>query len=114
MSEVPTEKPRDDQKYHPLCYLSVLPRIIEAARKCGYAIAVHGSLVRDFDLIAIPWEEEAVEAPKLVEAIMEVVGGFVLEGRGERNPTPKPHGRLAWSIHTGARLYIDLSVMPKT
>jgi len=31
-------------------------------RDCGYAIAPHGSLARDLDVIAVPWTEDAVSA----------------------------------------------------
>jgi hypothetical protein len=105
---------KDGLRLRPLCYLSVLPSIIHAARQCGYAIAVHGSISRDFDLVAIPWTDEAVEPFKLVEAVMVVVGGIIIEGQEGKNPTLKPHGRMAWSIHTGASMYIDLSVMPRS
>ena len=30
-------------------------RIRKLAREVGYAVCVHGSLKRDFDLIAVPW-----------------------------------------------------------
>ena len=107
----------------PLCYVTLLPRIIAIGRELGYAICVHGSLVRDLDLVAVPWTEEAALAEELVSAIMSVVGGVFrdggrcVEGKWETvigsDPGLKPHGRKAWTIHTGAELYIDLSVMPR-
>lgn len=97
------------------------------ARRYGYALAVHGSLARDIDLIAVPWAYVVADAATLAEAIRaeaESVTGhtaFWLEDAAadpmdytRRNPEPKPHGRLAWSIHiAGAGTYIDLSVMPR-
>ena len=86
------------------------------ARELGYAVAVHGSEIRDFDLVAVPWTDEAVAPQELAEAIREHVGGWWHTAE----PSRRPHGRLTWSIHlgpTGDALdavspYIDLSVMP--
>lgn len=97
-----------------LYYLSLLDDIRAVARAFGYAIGLHGSLIRDFDLIACPWSETARPAEELVEAIAKLVGGAW-------NPNcceAKPHGRKAWLIFIspGLRLgttpVIDLSVMP--
>lgn len=100
-------------KVRPITYVCHLPRITALAREYGYAIAVHGSLQRDLDLIAVPWSEVATDAETLVLAICQTTGGFILPDREGRDPSQKPHGRLAWSIHLGAGLYIDLSVMPR-
>lgn len=103
----------------PVGFLAFLPRVIAAAHKMGYAIAVHGSMKRDLDLIACPWVTKAATAEELVEAIREAVGGFMLNDGTDpndytrRNPQPMAHGRLAWSIHLGGGPYIDLSVMPR-
>jgi hypothetical protein len=97
-----------------LYYLGLLDDIRAAARGCGYAIGLHGSLQRDFDLIACPWREDATSAKELVRAVTFVVGGAVrLEESRE-----KPHGRRAWLIYLPATGFevsavIDLSVMPR-
>lgn len=97
-----------------LRYNQLLPKIREVARAHGYAVAVHGSEERDFDLVAIPWTEEAVDAEELVEELRIAVKGYILENQnGQQNMSRKPHGRRAWSIHIGGHDYIDLSVMPR-
>lgn len=95
------------------------------AREYGYALAVHGSLVRDIDLIACPWVRDAKPAHELAEAIRvkaaELNGGiaFCLPGLecGEYHragcPGSKAHQRLGWTFHLGGGPYIDLSVMPR-
>jgi hypothetical protein len=106
----------------------ILPVVQDVARRLGYAVAVHGSMQRDFDLVAVPWVEGARPAGELVEAVREAVHGWVVKdgtpgarkdpGTGEfvaatvRNPESKPHGRMAWAIQLGAGAYVDLSVMP--
>lgn len=108
-------------------YAALLPDLVRAAREVGYAIAPHGSLARDFDLIAVPWTEEAVSAEQLVMRLMSVSGAHLQEGGRKVEgtdewavvpgdaPTRKPHGRLAWSLHLGqsGNLYLDVSVMPR-
>lgn len=95
-------------------YLAKLPLIRDTARKLGYAVAIHGSLSRDFDLIAVPWVEDARPVDELVEAVRLAINGTIIPtgtpgGRWDKateqfvpvqvvNPAIKPHGRLAWSI----------------
>lgn len=109
-------------------YESLIEPLRARARELGYAIAVHGSLERDIDIIAVPWTGAAIDARDLVRELVEVVyrvngAAYVRDDPPEeladafdwtrRNPQPKPHGRLAWSIHLGGGPYIDLSVMPR-
>lgn len=100
-------------------YLSRLPAIREAAEAHGYAIGVHGSLQRDFDLIAAPWRDGASDAETLAHAVAQAACG--IDRAGAYDWEQKPAGRLATSIpicwpawhgQTGAG-HIDLSVMPK-
>lgn len=98
------------------------------AKQLGYAIAVHGTIARDIDLVAIPWAEEAAPARVLAEAVQAVASKIAgpavcLDEKGAANPEyfrdgmpgNKPHGRLVWSLHLdgGVGPYIDLSVMPR-
>jgi hypothetical protein len=107
----------------------LLPALRYLARRHGYALAVHGSLERDIDLIAVPWQEYAQDAVSLVSAMRracEAITGFAAwpnewtEGSespkpigAADNPNQKPHGRMAWSILLGGGPYIDISVMPR-
>lgn len=96
-------------------YAQLLPRIRERGKVLGYAIAIHGTMTRDLDLLAVPWVDDAADAKQLVEAIAEEVGGFVIgDARGGIDePTQQAHGRLSWNICWGGRPFIDLSVMPR-
>ena len=102
----------------PAMYGLLWPLLVEVARDHGYALGLHGSLARDMDVIAAPWTEDASPADVLVEALCARVGFLVLEGGDaqgnvHRDPTPKPHARLAWALHLSGGAYIDLSVMPR-
>jgi hypothetical protein len=94
--------------FYPLYY-------VEMAKTCrlyGYALTVHGSMMRDLDLVAIPWTAEAVDEKTLIDELIH--RHDLMEG----NPTQKdkPHGRRSYVFigfggeETG---YIDFSVMPR-
>jgi len=102
-------------------YAQLLPRFREVARSKGYALAVHGSMVRDLDLIAVPWIEAASSSWDLVEALREACVGFCpIAGRYEsdqwvavQQPEVRAHGRECWTIAFGGKPYVDLSVIPR-
>lgn len=109
-----------------VAYALLIPNLMKAGREVGYAIAVHGSLARDLDIVAIPWSEEAVSAERLVMHLMAALDGRIRNGARKKHgteewetvhgsaPTEKPHGRRAWSVHLGHEgLYFDVSVMPR-
>jgi hypothetical protein len=84
------------------------------AKLHGYALAVHGSLQRDIDLIAAPWTAEAATPETLVKGLKSVLRHLypVELEVGPNLEHPKPHGRLCWSFWIRPWTYIDLSVMP--
>jgi hypothetical protein len=102
-------------------YAQLLPKIKESAKGLGYALAIHGSMNRDLDILAAPWIEDAAPPEALVAAIAEAVDGFVIGAkdgqfeRGKLDPVPHkfPHGRMCWNICWGGRPFIDLSIMPR-
>ena len=95
------------------CYAQYYLGMVKVAREYGYALAVHGSMVTDLDVLATPWIHDAQEPQALANALREAVGGF-FAGADENEIVPphlKPHGRLVWTIVLGGRHYIDLSVV---
>lgn len=91
-------------------YCFIVPLLTAAAQRCGYALALHGSMTRDLDLVAVPWVAEAVGPEALVEALQAAVGFTSCRAVG---PEDKPHGRLAWCIPLNGGAYIDLSVLQR-
>lgn len=77
-------------------YLSRLPAIREAAKQHGYAIGLHGSERRDFDLMAMQWREGASDKDTLARAIADAACGIRREGAYDWES--KPSGRVATSI----------------
>jgi hypothetical protein len=103
-------------------YAVLYAKMAEAARGCGYALAVHGSMQRDLDVVAIPWTEGATDATTVVRAMAEVaarrVGGDLVVGY-QASGTPRPHGRVGFSFPFVSADgftpdgYVDVSVMPR-
>jgi hypothetical protein len=103
-------------------YAVFYPRLCEVARANGYALAIHGTMQRDCDLVAIPWTDEAVDPVALVNALQAESGGCWTHPEWDDiapngTPTKKPHGRVAYSVHLtdrgGQGPYFDISVMPR-
>ncbi len=92
-----------------LLYADALPFLQRVSNDAGYALAVHGSLSRDCDLVAVPWTPDAIPAEELINWLCERAGVDEVKG-----PEKKPHGRIAWSLMLSKRVYIDISVMPRT
>lgn len=99
-------------------YCAMYPALVKIAKDHGYALCVHGSLQRDFDLVAVPWVDPGLvaEPEVLIESMRAALGGS-LEPNAASWTRPgdhgnKPHGRRCWSIYLG-RDYLDISVMPK-
>lgn len=90
-------------------YIGWLPYIRLEAERHGYAIAIHGSLNRDIDIVAIPWVEKPSAPSVLAGAIAEVVGGKV--NPQDPNPGEKLHGRLVFTLVGSGGAWLDLSVM---
>lgn len=110
--------------YHGLC---------DIARGKGYALAIHGTLVNDMDLIAVPWIYDASSPEDLLSALKKHIHALsyremLVYSLPEATPsniddlcrqqnecpsgTDKPHGRRAWNLYLDHGTKIDLSVMP--
>lgn len=95
-------------------YVMAYTKLDRIAWRHGYALALHGSMARDLDLVAIPWTEDADNPEKLIDSIRRFV---VLKTNVDLKiapPVKRPHGRLSYIIPIGydSHHYIDLSVMP--
>ena len=105
--------PDEPRAYLAPAYTLLFPILSNAARECGYALALHGSMARDLDLIAVPWTEQAVPASDLIQRLITACGGFLHKREAVSGPELKPHGRLAWTINLGGGPWLDVSVTPR-
>ena len=82
--------------YAPVYAAARYPELCLIFQRHGYAFSVHGSLARDFDLIAVPWGEN-LSLPN--EVLKEVMVKFAV--RMVDSPEEKLHGRLAYTMSIG-------------
>lgn len=96
-------------------YVMAFKELERVAQRNGYALAVHGSMGRDLDLIAIPWTEDAESEEKLVNAFERWMGKNKGVNVKATHRTEKPHGRVAYTLPFGhTTYYLDISIMPTT
>jgi len=94
--------------YGPAYAAAMYPELAAIFHRHGYALAVHGSLARDLDLIAVPWAETVSDAATVLRDVTTV---FALRLIGE--PWKKNHGRMAYTLSCGfGACAIDLSFVP--
>jgi hypothetical protein len=111
--------------YAPMLYVQLYPKLREVALECGYALCTHGTLQRDFDLVAIPWTENCRTPRELADAVFSVIKNYYrFEGAHfvEEGNIHKPHGRVSYTIiiemsameimDTQNHPFIDLSIVP--
>lgn len=85
-------------------YCAMYPELAKIAQSHGYALAIHGSMGRDFDLIAVQWVDIPAEPQKVVDAFCE---RYAI--REVDKPTTR-QGRLIYTISIAwGQCAIDLS-----
>ena len=90
-------------------YAALYPQFAEIARQHGYAMAVHGTMGRDFDVVCIPWVEKPSEPQAVVDAIMKRFKVDQVHGWDVRE-----HGREVTTLSIGfGECFVDLSFMPR-
>lgn len=95
--------------YAPVYAGALYPEWAQIARDHGYALAIHGSLARDVDLICIPWTDN----PSTPEQVIQDITSKFAARRVGGPPSVKPHGRLAYTLSLGfGECAADLSFMP--
>ena len=102
-----TKREKPEPGYAPV-YCAMYPELAKIVRRHGYALSVHGSLMRDMDLVCIPWVDEVSEPQAVLDEICKVFAVRQL-GAGEA----KKHGRVAYTLSVAwGECAIDLSFMP--
>lgn len=103
----------------PWAFAYLYDALVATAQDNGYALALHGSMNRDLDLIAVAWTNNACDLKTFMQAIDETMSKYQLAPfRGKKTDLnqkgkKKPHGRVAYSIHLGGEPYVDISIMPR-
>lgn len=81
----------------------------QAALDKGWALALHGSLSNDMDIMAMPWIDNAVSPLDLIEAIKDC-----FDKPDEitlHRPTEMPNNRIVYTLSIFADFYLDINVI---
>lgn len=117
MSDKPTH-------VRPALYTFYYEALKNIAKRYGYNLVLHGSMNRDLDLIAIPWEQHTGDVDRMIEAFAKKLGGMMVV-QSDESKNCFPHGRMSYLIfmnrdtyvdpyekRVDPQYYLDISVMP--
>lgn len=104
-------KPWHGHKWMPVIYCTYFGILQEIAREHGYNLLVHGSMIRDFDLVAVPWGADPKPHEDVMRAFRKALGSERADGMVFDASEPKAHGRMS-SVQSGGGGYFDLSFTP--
>lgn len=107
-------KTKDEVKIQirPAVYTILYPKFCEAALELGYALAIHGSMGKDFDLVAIPWKEYAASVTDLVKALDAVIGDTMWSEHNFKSGSITIHGLHSFTLSLYSDWFIDLKIVP--
>lgn len=92
-------------------YTVLWPDFRRAALEKGWAVALHGSMASDMDMMAMPWTENARPVGELVQALSDCIDGTIWKDNHFKPHYNKPHKRIVYTVSIFSDFYIDLSVM---
>lgn len=92
-------------------YAAMWDDIRQCAMDCGWAVALHGSLNSDMDIMAMPWVQEASSFEFLVKEITKLFSGNRLSESYRITYGEKAHGRVVATIPVWADFYLDISTL---
>lgn len=91
------------------------------AAGCGYNLLIHGSLNRDMDLVAVPWQNSPSSHLELLHGFCDYFGVTKLDDAKDYMHNVLPGGRDAYVInlnrgkfseHHDPQYYVDISITP--
>lgn len=92
-------------------YACLYPELRNIALEHGYALAIHGSMARDLDLIAVAWQEKTEFHGIMIDEMCKAIGGTLFKSL-EPKLDEKPHGRIVYTLCILGDWFIDISVIP--
>lgn len=95
----------------PAFYASMYEDIRKCALDCGWAVALHGSLSSDMDIMAMPWIEDAVSFEELIKKLSELFVDNISSENYFITYNEKPYNRVVATIPIFADFYLDISTI---
>lgn len=117
--EVPILNKEKPLPVRPSLYAMYYQGLKEIAYKHGYNLCIHGSMNRDFDLVAFPWKATANPVHfEMISEMMAFVGGNLNSGSGKINDLGQVwYGINIWrnkpfTDEKDQQYYLDIKVVP--
>jgi hypothetical protein len=95
----------------PAFYAAMWEDIRKCAMDLGWAVAIHGSLSSDMDIMAMPWTNDTVSFEKLVCSISKLFDSNSISELYSITYNEKPHGRIVATIPIWEDFYLDVSTI---
>lgn len=92
-------------------YAAMWDDIRQAAMDVGWAVALHGSLTSDMDIMAMPWTEYACSFEDMLSKIVALFDGNSLSEAYFITYNEKPNNRVVATIPIFADFYLDISAI---
>ena len=92
-------------------YACMWDDIRQCAMDSGWAVALHGSLNSDMDIMAMPWVESAVSFEEVIKNISELFTGNYSSDNYFITYDEKPYNRIVATIPIFADFYLDISTI---
>ncbi len=113
IGEDPEPKPgQGGHSWRPVTYVHFYSMLVPVAKEHGYALALHGTVQRDLDMIAVPWTEKPSSHQDLLEAFCDALGIKKTFRVPDHHRGEKLHGRVAYNIPVMDDAWMDISIMP--
>ena len=77
----------------------------------GWAVALHGSLNSDMDIIAMPWVDGAIKFEELIQRIVNLFSENELSKSFVITYNEKPRNRVVATIPIWDDFYLDISAI---
>ncbi len=92
-------------------YACMYEDIRQCAMDCGWAVALHGSLSSDMDIMAMPWVKNAVTFKEMVNRISKLFKDNDTSSQYVITYNEKPHNRVVATIPIWSDFYLDISTI---
>ena len=89
-------------------YAAIWNDLRQAAMNNGWALALHGSLANDMDIMALPWVHSAQPEEQMIESIKRC---FTEAEFIQVQVTDMPNKRRVYTLSIWADYYLDINVI---
>lgn len=89
-------------------YASMWEDLRSSALDKGWALALHGSLANDMDIMAMPWIESASEPKEMIEALKACFSESDMITEEYKN---LPNNRKVFTLIIWADFYLDINII---